>query len=547
MNSPDFFSEDNAADRFDDALRAQLGDVEVTPAPAAWETLRTQLPTPRPAPAAGRGRLATFASGLLTGALLWWGGSQAVAPSAEVAGPGAPLTVPPAASVPQVAPSVRQITGSARQIAESVGQSTARARRLAGSARHLTGSARRFAGSLGQSTGHARPVAETTGQVAGSAPAAPGVAALAGVEARDSVLQQETRAYLAPLAQVADTGRAARLRTLIAEQTQALAALTARLDSVKQALPETPPALAVALAPSADSLASAAWPTLPPVHSPWALLLTAETTPSWAVLPTRSPVAPMQEQTLTSFGQSALLQYQAAPRWRLRAGVGQSTVQTQLRTVAERTGERTVTDSTMTTDVRDYTVTTVSDIVRHDTIFIYEPILNGSVQIIGYDTSFVVATDSVRSFNTTTVRDTVHRKVVTRRTEAFRERQQQQFRPTYRFWTLPVALNYAVFISPRWRLGATVGGQVAVFRGGTRPVLVGSDHYELQRVGPRDGPYRPVSLSLSAGLEAEYRLSSRLSAMVAPTVRWSAVPAARGGSGPRPLLPAAVVGLSWGF
>ena len=75
MSSSDFFSEKPAAaDRFDDALRAQLGDVEVTPEPAAWATLRTQLAPPRPAPAPWRGRLGTFGGGVVVGALLWWGG-----------------------------------------------------------------------------------------------------------------------------------------------------------------------------------------------------------------------------------------------------------------------------------------------------------------------------------------------------------------------------------------------------------------------------------------------------------------------------------------
>ncbi len=529
-------------DRFDDALRHQMADFEAEPAPAAWATLRAQLPAPRPAAPPWRARLGTFAGGVVVGALLWWGGGQS-----EV--------LPPAVSraenqysateTPNTPLGERNTTLSAPNTPLQ-GRNTPlwrrntpfRDRNTAFLSRNTENEGAHPA-LLGASGGRIDSGRHTAGALSGHIPS------VANVETRDSLIRQAARAYLAPLTQVADTGQATRLRALLAEQTRALAFLTARLDSVKQALPETPPTLAATPSPDSVAPAPATWPTLPPVRSPWALLLTTETTPSWSILPTRSPVTPTQEQTLASFGQSAQLQYQAAPRWRVRAGVGQATVQTQLRTIAERTGERILIDSTLTTDVDDYQTTSEVIIVRHDTIFIYEPRLNDNAQVIGYDTSFVVSTDTTRTIVTTTVHDTVHRTHVTQRTETLRERQQQQFRPTYRFWTLPLAVNYTLLTSPRWRLGGTVGGQVSVFRGGTRPALIAGDHYELRRVGPRDGPYRPVSFSLSAGLEAEYRLSPRLSATVAPTVRWGAVPAARGGQ--RTLLPAAQVGLSYGF
>lgn len=331
-------------------------------------------------------------------------------------------------------------------------------------------------------------------------------------------------------------------------QTQELAALGRALDSLKRALP-VPPPLPATTDSAARRTVSAA--TLPP-PSKWAVVLAAETTPSWSVLPSHSVALPAQrEQTATSLSQSMQVQYQTDnPRWRWRAGAGQSVLQTQLRTVAERSGERTVTDSVLTADVHTYQTTTSVDLIRRDTVVVYEPILNGSAQLIGYDTTYLIHADTVRTITTTTVNDTVHRKVVTHRTEAYRERQQQLFRPTYRFWTLPLAVQYALVVRPRWRLGLTAGAQVAVFRGGSRPVLnAAGDAYELRPVTAREAGFRPVSLSVSGGLEAEYRFSPRLSALVAPTVRWGVVPAGQSSEAAslRTLLPAAVVGLSYGF
>lgn len=70
----------------------------------------------------------------------------------------------------------------------------------------------------------------------------------------------------------------------------------------------------------------------------------------------------------------------------------------------------------------------------------------------------------------------------------------------------------------------------------------------MQRVGSREGPYRPVSLSVSAGLEAAYRVSPRLTALVAPTMRWWAVqPGQDATTRIQPLLPALQLGLTYGF
>ena len=579
MTSPDSFSEEEAAARFDDALRQQLGDVEVPPAPAAWETLRAQLPAPPLPPR--RGRVATFGGGLLVGALLWWGGTQVQHHPGPVSAPAGPETT--VGSNGNTVGSSGNTIGSSGNTVGSNGNTIGSNGNTVGSNGNTVGSNGNAVGSNGNTVGSngntigsdGNTIVNTTTTGGGTAttggtagvlvavagggtPVVPVVHVAPTVEGRDSVIRREVRAYLAPVAAPADTARPARLRALVAAQTRALAVLTARLDSVKQFLDARPPAPLVAAgakaaAPDsvADALANAAtateWPPLPP-RAKWSALLLAETTPSWAVLPTGA-AQPRQEETVAAHGQQVLGQWQATPRWAVRAGVGQAALTTQARTVAERTGTSVVVDSTLTTDVRNYQTLSVVEIIRRDTIFIYEPILNASLQIIGYDTSFVISADTTRTLITTTVHDTVHRTVVTERTETLRERAQQQFRPAYQFWTLPVGVHYALLTTPRWTVGTVLGGQLSVFRGGTRPVWTG-DAYELRAVGRRDGPYRPVSVSLSAGLEAQYRLSPRLSAVLAPTVRWWAVSPLRqqaAGGATRRLLPAAQLGLSYGF
>jgi hypothetical protein len=97
----------------------------------------------------------------------------------------------------------------------------------------------------------------------------------------------------------------------------------------------------------------------------------------------------------------------------------------------------------------------------------------------------------------------------------------------------------------RWTIGLNVGGQVSIFRGGSRPVWTGED-YVMRAISAREGPYRPVSLSVSTGLEASYRLSPRLSALVAPTARWWAIqPGRTKAFTTQALLPALQLGLTY--
>ncbi len=374
--------------------------------------------------------------------------------------------------------------------------------------------------------------------------------------ALDTALRHAIR--VAPAA--TDTSRAsaasrARLAALLTAETAALAALQAGFDSLKASLPEVPtalPEIAVqapdsARLPAPDSVAtvSAPAPTLPP-PSRWSVALLLETTPAWSLLPTAATPPDDRERVQNRLTQSVQVQRTLGDHWRLRAGFGQTLLATQARRTSERSGDTTIRDSVRTTTVSIRSSFITSQIIRLDTLLHIEPILNQSGQLVGYDTSRIPTADTV--YVPLEVRDTLRqtRTTITTRTETWRETQRQLFRPTYRFWAIPFAAEYVFLKAPRWTLGAEIGGQLSIFRGGERPVWTG-DEYAMRRISAREGPYRPVSLSFSTGLVAAYRLSPRLTAMVAPTARgWLLRPGKAEAAAPR-LLPGVQVGVMVGL
>lgn len=506
-------------ERFDDQLRRQL-DFKPAPIPGGWERLRANLP-PRPAPSPWV-RARPFGAGVVVGALLWWGGGHLSPTPAQPAPHRAETAQQPAGPARDLTPPVRLAVEPAPVTAEPVELAAATVRPTAATTRLTVAFTRRPAEPV-------PPVAALNPPLEASAPpvrfAVAGLAA--SVEIRDSVIQQEARAYLAPLTQAADSGRNARLRVLVAEQTQALAVLLARLDSVKQALPEAPPALAIspvdsaALALGMAPTTSSDWRTLPAPRSPWAVVGLLETTPNWSVLP--SPTLGVdQERTEASLAQSLQVQRQVGNRWRVRAGAGQVTLHTQARYVSER----------------------IKETIKRDTFWSFDTLLHVGTRVV----MVIGPTPDDTTYQFFTTYDTVVTQTIDARavTVTQRDKLQQLLRPEYRFWTLPFSAQYLLVNHNRWNLGLSVGGQVTFFRGGAVSVWTGEE-YRLQRVSARQGPYRPVSLSVSAGLEAQYRLTPRLSALVAPTLRWWALPPSQGRNASRSLLPAAQVGLTYGF
>ncbi len=578
MSFPDS-EEEQAAASFDAQLRHQLGDfASPQPLPAGGlADVRARLaaasgaPVPVSVPAS---RLRPFAGGVGVGMLLlltgWWGGKQwaslpaptpVSAPIAQLSATGAPVS----ASTTQLSAIRTPVSASTTRLSVTGAPVSATAPRLSATGALVSETGTTVSPSTVRLSATGAPVSASTvrlpapgASVSATATVTPALPLLpvgtlaaadtlrpadatAGLPARwvravalDTAVRHQWARPAADTSRAAETARQTHLRALLTAETAALAALQASVDSLKAALPETPPTLA------------ATPQTLKP-SPPHTLHLVAllETTPSWATVPVQNPTDD-NERTQTSLSQSLLLERAVGSRWLFRAGVGQLTTQSLVRRTSERSGQTTVRDSSLTTDVTVRFTTTTVLITHLDSVLHVEPRLNLSGQIIRYDTTWL-PTSTVIALPTTSA-DTLRttRQVTSSRTTQWREARQQLFRPQYRFWTLPLSAQYQFLQTDRWTLGLTLGGQLSVFRGGTRPVWNGED-YVLQAVSGRDGPYRPLSLSLNAGLEASYRLSPRLALLAAPTVRWWAVPPGRAGNQTQPWLPAGQVGLRYGF
>ncbi len=571
-NSP-LSADDAARDaRFDDALRAKFAGFDDAPAPDAWATLSAHLPAaphPEPAPRPTRlARLRTFGGGVGVGLLLAVTGlilrpDDTPRRSAARVGAGA-------ASVGFDKSRVGRGTSVVGFDKSCVGFSKSRVGRgtsVVGFDKSRVGFSKSSVGFAESSVGRGTSVVGRGASAVGNGVPAPDTiirervvvrtvtvpvvpAAAIGwvrVTRRDTVLRE---ARAAAAAVPTDSALAGRVRALVLMQGADLTALGRQLDSLKKALPEGPPSEAIRL--------SALPPSNPhPLKPSW--LLALEATPTWAVPlpPTTGPGATERAEptgpTLTRSAQIGLRLGEAgtpAGRWQVRAGLGETRLRTAFAADFGRTNTQTHDTTTTTTDVQVHTGVAVTVVVHLDSIPRYEPRLNGQAQIIGYDTTWVSTNDT--TYQLIITHDTVRtqRLYTTQTTRTLTERRQQALRPEYKFWSLPFAVSYHLVERARWALGVQVGGTVQVFRGGTRAVWDGgAQQYQLRPIGPREGPYRPVSLQLLTGLEASYRLSNRLSATVAPSARWWAVPVGRAGqttAGPD-LVPGLLLGLSYGW
>ncbi len=344
----------------------------------------------------------------------------------------------------------------------------------------------------------------------------------------------------------------ARLRPLVAEQARTVAALVASLDSAKLALnplPVAPPVAAISsdsVPAKADSVAAVPVP----VPSLWAVALLAETTTPWGMLPTASAPAPTAEtretlRSATTHGLHLEHRLRRNDRWLLRAGFGDTRLQSQLHTATDHTDRTTVERDSIATSFEFSVRRDSSFIVHLDSTLVLNPRINGAGQIIGYDSLWRDRNDTL--YQIVITRDTIRRTEIlkTTRIETRHERREQQLRPTYQFWTIPVAAQYDLLRWRRWRAGLSVGAQIMVFRGGQAATLIG-DSYQLRRIGVREGPFRPVSLSVSTSLELRYALTDRLSVFGGGGVRGWAIDPLRTGTTPRTLLGNGQVGVSWG-
>ena len=88
-------------------------------------------------------------------------------------------------------------------------------------------------------------------------------------------------------------------------------------------------------------------------------------------------------------------------------------------------------------------------------------------------------------------------------------------RDTYHVVTIPLRLGYSRALSGRWRVGVLAGAEAAVYVGG-RTSEGSACACQSQSWGTGISPYRRLSLGLSLGMEARYRLNGRWELLAQP-------------------------------
>ncbi|MBC7447011.1 MAG: hypothetical protein H7330_03035 [Hymenobacteraceae bacterium] len=343
-----------------------------------------------------------------------------------------------------------------------------------------------------------------------------------------------------PASGVADTGSTERIRALLLAEAAVLHTLRQRNDSLLRTLEEAPAYWPIA----GDSGKSQPVATALPAPRAWALTIGSELTGGWGTLPGLDPAA--TEKLRNSHGISLNVARQLTDRWRLRAGAGQAVVRTQLTYQRDTTAQLVHFDTTYANSLQVHESVDTTYLILIRQVMHIEPIPNNMGQIIDYDTSYIPTPDTI--YQVVISHDTLRTQqtVVTRRVDTWRDRREQLLRPEYRFWTIPVSAQYALLTRGRLRLGVSAGAQALIFRGGARPVRRG-DTYALARVGPRDGPFRPVSVAWQGSADVEWRFGPCLSASVAPGLRGWVVRPERGLRTVSKPVPSLQVGLTWGF
>ena len=81
--------------------------------------------------------------------------------------------------------------------------------------------------------------------------------------------------------------------------------------------------------------------------------------------------------------------------------------------------------------------------------------------------------------------------------------------------TIPLHLGYSRALSGRWRVGVLAGAEAAIYVGG-RTSEGSACACQTQAWGPGTSPYRRLSLGLSLGMEARYRLNGRWELLAQP-------------------------------
>ncbi len=556
----------------DERLRAAYAadEAATTPTPPTrlrlWAGLQPQL-HPAAAPAPRRTPLWAGLGGLVAGMLLMAGlhGELPGQPADSATGtaPTAASVVETAAPVVKTAAPVMETAAPVVETAAPVMETAAPVLETAAPVVEMAAPVLEMAAPV---VGMAAPVLETAAPVVEMA--APVVETAAPVVAMDSAksVKGDGAVALAPLNRAeatyvslpaTDTAagtRSARRRALLDERA-ALAALTHRADSLLLTLGEAP-------VPTPDSLPPSHPPTLTPFNR-WSVALSFAPERNFFGLrgpaaDTLSTVRRIHEQGRAGYNAAALVEYRLDERLSIGAGVGVASYGAELRLTDHRTRITTRLDSsithsaTVTTVIRDaYSTQWVPD-------SILAPILNANQQVIGYHYLPTTRLDTVWTHIENTQVDSVTKKTYTPVITTRDEVSARILRPNYRFLTLPLLVRYRLGraqdwtsspTAPRWWADVAVGAQLQWFLGGTQASTTDGRTYHTERVGPRGGPFRPLNVALTGAVAVNYALTPRLSASLAPTLRWQVESVYKASTGltQRPMATGVQVGLKLAF
>ncbi|MBC7447060.1 MAG: hypothetical protein H7330_03280 [Hymenobacteraceae bacterium] len=316
-----------------------------------------------------------------------------------------------------------------------------------------------------------------------------------------------------------------RRRAVLSVERAELARLYARTDSILSALGGA----SAALRPAADSV-----PTAPLRRWSVALSFAPERNFFGLQSPatdTLSALRRTHEQGRTGYNAALLAEYRLNRRLSVGVGLGVATYGAELRLTEHRIIVSTRLDSTTITSVHDTTVTTVAYAIHPVPDSILAPMVNINNEITGYEYLLTTRLDTVWTYLANTERINSTKTTYTPTVSTRQETSARILRPNYRFLTVPLLVRYRFGratdwtsspTAPRWWADVAVGAQLQWFLGGTQATTRDGLIYHTERVGPRGGPFRPLNVALTGAVAFNYALTPRLSASLAPTLRYQA-------------------------
>ncbi|MBC7448471.1 MAG: hypothetical protein H7330_10465 [Hymenobacteraceae bacterium] len=368
------------------------------------------------------------------------------------------------------------------------------------------------------------------------------------------VQAETTLAGFSPTDSSAETAATRRRALLCARAT--LTALTHRADSLLLTLgvlPEAPPVLAAA--PTASAVDS-----VPPAPMRrWSVAVAFAPERNFFGLqsaPTDTLSALRRTHEMGRGGWSAAVgaEYRLTPRWSVGAGLGLASTGAELRLTDRRTDVAVAYASQTTRNSQQIREEwpTYSIRIVHDSVL--SPLYNLNQQVIGFETVLVPRPDTVWTYNVVTTNTTTTSTVTTPTVTAREHVSTRILRPSYRFLTVPLLVRYRLGTDGGtarnpWWADVAVGAQTQVFLGGTHLVSPDGRTWRTERVRPGSSPFRPVTVALTGAVALNYALTARLSASLAPTVRYQTESVYRASTGltQRPVSAGVLLGLKLAF